>query len=130
MKAKLRKFRQEWGPLVAFVVLAIAGGIALQRSMTHAQDTLYTTQIQICHRQNDLRRESNKRIPAHRADTDALRNFLVAAKRARISDYHAKGLKSDLQAAQTYQRTINTLDAKVHFQRVPIIPCQRVIGRP
>lgn len=117
-------------PAVAFAVLALAGGIGLKAAANQTTDELYNTQIAGCHRNNALRIESNRRIESGEATADVLRNFLAAAKSARIASNERSPNAGDEQAVAEYTHLITVLDAKVKFRSVPLIDCKKAIKKP
>jgi hypothetical protein len=117
-------------PLLAFLILAIAGGIAIQATQRHSADRLYQNNLASCERGNELRIESNKRVPAHRTEATVVLDFLHSAEQARRANYHETHQASDKQAAQQYHALSRRLKAHVHFQDVPVIDCQAVIQKP
>lgn len=122
----MRNFWRQHGPIAAFVVLAIIGGIAIEDSASHASQTLYKSQIAACNRNNQLRTESNRRIPAHVAEREIVRSLLVTAKAAR----EVSGSSSDKVAAASYDDLIRRLDTDVKFHKVPLIDCLKVVKKP
>lgn len=112
--------------LVSFILLALVGGWAIKSSADNGTQKLYVTQIQSCERGNTLRSESNERLSSHLADRDVLREFLAAARQARLSS----GTPTDVAAAQSYGELIEILNDKVKFSKVPIIDCQKAIKKP
>lgn len=117
-------------PAVAFAVLALAGGIGLKAAANQTTERLYETQLAGCHRNNVIRVESNRRIASHEAETDVLRNFLSAAKSARIASNERSPNAGDEQAIDQYTHLIAVLDAKVEFRSVPLIDCKKAIKKP
>jgi hypothetical protein len=122
----MRGFLRQHGPIFAFVILAIVGGIAIEDSSSHAANTLYKSQIASCDRQNQVRNESNLRIPSHNAEKEIVRALLVTAKAAR----EASGSSSDKVAAASYDDLIRQLDSDVHFRKIPLINCTKIIKKP
>jgi hypothetical protein len=114
------------GPVTAFVVLALIGGVAIDESAHGAADTLYHAQIAACHRQNDVRRESNARVPSHEAEKNVVRDLLETAEAAR----KASGSPSDEVAAAGYHELIVRLDRDVIFHVMPLVNCQKDIPKP
>lgn len=117
-------------PAIAFAVLALVGGFSLKEASDHQTGKLYDTQIAGCERNNTIRKESNDRIQAHEADAGVLNDFLIAARNARIASYQAHPTEGDKAAIEEYTRLISVLDAKVKFNRVPLINCKEAIPKP
>lgn len=123
-------WQASYAPTLAFATLALIGGYGLKASGDRAADQLYKSQLTACDGQNDLRRESNNRIPAHTADTAALRDFLLGAADVRAATYDRDHLQADLQAIHTYRLLARRLDEQVHFSPVSIVNCKKVIPEP
>lgn len=123
-------WKNQAAPLIAFVVLALAGGFGIKASADSSADSLYQTQLDSCHRGNTLREESNRRVRAHEIDRDALLDFLKTAETARLSAYDRDGNKSDLAAAEDYRQLHNRVQTQVVFQPVSIVDCEKVIDKP
>lgn len=116
--------------LVAFVILTIGIVLAMNAIITNTADKLYQSQIAACEQTQTVVKESNHRIPAGEATARVLRQFLVAARKARLSTYNSTHLLSDRTAAQEYTKLIEDLDLNVHFQRIPLLNCQKVVAKP
>jgi hypothetical protein len=75
--------------------------------------------IKNCDRGNLLRAESNRRIAAHRADRDVLRDFLKSAAVARRQT-------GDVQVAREYDALRRRL-AAVTFRSIPPVDCRHAV---
>lgn len=117
-------------PAVAFAVLALAGGIGLKSAADRHNDQIYQTQLAGCQRDNALRAESNKRIVSHSADKEVLREFLDAARSARVASFSRNPTQGDRVAIEEYERLMKMLDTKVKFRAVPLINCEKVTTKP
>ena len=114
------------GPLLAFILVCIVGAFALYQNNSHNADVLYKSQLANCQRINDIRNESNRRIEAHAADRDVLKNFLQTARSARLS----AGTHEDRVTADQYLHLANILDKKVFFKPLQTVNCEQVIKHP
>lgn len=114
-------------PALAFAVLALVGGVGLHATADHNNAKLHKAQLAICERQNQVRKESNKRIKSHVADRDVLREFMAAARQARLASWERDRNPSDQAAAQEYAHLIDVLDHQVTFRSVPLVNCQKVV---
>lgn len=116
--------------ILAFVLLALITGLALNAVVNKGNQTLYDSQLVQCTRGNKVIKESNRRIQSHLADTKVLRMFMEGARTARLAAFHQSHHKSDFIAARTYGDLIRVLDAKVHFEAIPLVNCVKVIPKP
>lgn len=118
----------------AYVILALAAGVAIDRSAkTTAHESariLYNSQIAACERGNLLRAEINRRVRSNLVERDALIDFLDTAEVARRASYAKTHQVSDLKAAEGYARLIREVRQKVHFNKVTIVRCNHAIARP
>jgi NAD dependent epimerase/dehydratase family enzyme len=117
-------------PLIAFAVIALGGGLALQANSDDTAENLYDSQIQACERVNKLREESNQRVLGLRTVRNSLEDFLRTAAEARFDAYQKSGNDFDRKAYVRWEKTANELVAKVRFGKVPIVDCEKVIERP
>lgn len=116
-------------PVIAFGVLALTGGYGLWTSSASQADKLYQSQIASCERVNVLREESNRRIEEHIIDRDVLSRFLVAAVSARTAQWERDRNRSDLDAANEYNRLLDRLET-VNFEPVSVVDCKSVVEKP
>lgn len=119
-----RLFRYH-SPVVAFVILALVGGLAIRASAHGSADLLYRSQIAGCVRGNITRKETNRQASAQQAEAGVLQGFLIAARQAR----RASGTPIDLKAAKEYTRLILVVN-KITFKPLPQINCVKIIPRP
>lgn len=130
MKRKFREIRRTYGALLAFVVLAGAGGVALDRTQTNNVNTLHGSLLKGCVRGNVLRVELNKRLAANNAEKDAVVTFLTDAERAREASYKLSRQPSDLRASQEYRELANDITSKVVYVRFPTVNCAKAYPKP
>jgi hypothetical protein len=116
--------------LLAFILLVVLMFFITRSNVNNQTRDLYRSEIAACNRNNNLRRESNRRIPAHLAQRDVTRSFLVSAEIARRATYKMNHAKSELIAANQFGQQVRILDQKVKFSSLPIINCTQVIKRP
>lgn len=122
--------RTNLASLLAFFVVALAGGWAIHASSEQSSDTLYRNSLASCERGNSLREESNLRVPAHRTEATVVLQFLRSARTARLASYAETHSTNDKIAAREYGRLANRLVASVHFDPLPLIHCKDVIEAP
>lgn len=126
MKPFIKRNRE----ILAFVLLALVTGLALNSVVNKGNSAVYKAQLTTCYQINRLQMESNRRIKSHLADTDVLRRFLQGARTARLAAFQQTHQRSDYIAARTYGSLIHVLDQKVHFTAVPLVNCVKVIPKP
>jgi hypothetical protein len=126
---RFKRLKVNWMAL-AFIVLALVVGYALTQSVRNSNHLLYRSQIESCERGNDLRRESNRRIDSHYADTDALKDFLLSAAQARYSAWNHSHQRADLMAFKQYEQLSVYIDTHVVFRPTPIVKCTEVVHKP
>lgn len=87
---------------------------SVKYSLRSSAVALRQAQVDVCERQNDLRRESNRRLKAHIADRDILLAALrLAAKGGPLATPFVKLRDRELR--------------EVHFKQLRIVPCEQVI---
>lgn len=87
---------------------------------------LHKNQIKGCHRNNNLRAESNARIPAHKADTKGLLDFLKAAEKARL----AEGTPTSIAAAKQYVKIQADVLSHAIFHKQKLVDCDKLYPSP
>lgn len=117
----VRRFFGEWGPMVAFLILAIAGGFAIQRASQSDTELLREGLVQSCERANVRDLNANQR-------TAVMEEVLEAAadsreKEAAISD-KPEDAAVKLQVAARYRELAQALPY------VEPVDCQNAIPRP
>lgn len=123
---------------LAAVLIILAGfygtkqwvGASLRDSNQKAALVIYTNALSACHRANILRKESNARIVSNQAQSEVIRRFLSSASKARKSSYKVSHSRSDLVAAQEYDREIKVLDTQVRFHRTAVVNCKKFVHDP
>lgn len=122
-------FLARYGVMLAFLILAIVGGYAIEQSAKNSAKAdarqLYEAQIQACEKRNDIRNESNKRIRDHTIERDVLEEFLADARDAR----RASGSPTDKKAASRYANLKKELEG-VRFSVLPFEDCAATIQKP
>lgn len=107
-------------PLVAFVILALFGGIALAQQANTAANQLYQSQLEACDRGNILRASVNINVKV-------LDSFLTrAAEQRTIEAQAAKGDERDSLIA-TADRYGQLAEATTP---VPMVNCKEAIKKP
>lgn len=122
-------YSKSWAPLLAFLVLAFAGGYALFHVQSNNSRTLYHTQLAGCKRANGLRAESNARAVYSQRELTVLRDFLSSARSARQAAYKANHQPADKKAALAYGTQIDSLKG-ISFKTVPIVDCNKAVLKP
>ena len=113
------------GPILAFVILALAGGWAIASSDRSGADKLYDSQVLACNKGNKVIGELNERVDSNITVQQSLEQFLSSAREARLSS----GSRTDLAAAEAYGRLIVKV-SKVQYHKVPLVDCQHDIKKP
>lgn len=108
--------RWKAGIVVSLVVLALAGGMAINASLRTADRQIRATQLAACARGNALRRELNERGEAQRATVRAVW-LLVADALATPSGV----ARPRLLAARAHLRGAS-------YERLPQVDCAAVVG--
>lgn len=109
--------RWKAGIVVSLVVLALAGGMAINASLRTADRQIRATQLAACARGNALRRELNERGEAQRATVRAVWWLLVADALATPSGV----ARPRLLAARAHLRGAS-------YERLPQVDCAAVVG--
>lgn len=125
----MRWYSKSWAPLVAFLILALAGGYALYTVQKSNATTLYHTQLAGCDRGNQIREESNARAVYNQQELDVLREFLDSARQARVAAYSRDHHAADKKASEAYASQIKSLEG-ISFKQVPVVNCLKVILKP
>lgn len=103
-------FRARYGAAVAFVVLAVAGGMAIQRSTEASDAALYRSQLVACERGNVLRAQVSKHV-------NVLDSFITEAAKARR-------VTGNPRVADSYK------ELQSHLKSIPQVDCERAIPKP
>lgn len=115
--------RYKYGALIAFVIMALAISVAVSRNGRISDENL----LKMCNGTNATIKESNDRIPAHKADTEGLIRFLEGARTARRAAYRHDHKASDLAAVVSYTDTIDFVKKNVRFDKVEPLDCRKIV---
>lgn len=115
---------------IAVVVVLIAIGYAITSVALDAAKTVYHSQVATCQRDDRLRQELNARVPGTNALKAAVISFAKSARKARLAEWRGSHRHSDLRAAQSYAGVAQRVQAHVHYNRVTIVNCKKVIKKP
>ena len=130
MLNKLQRISREYGALLAFVILAIFGGIAIDRSASNQTKTIYQSQLRSCQRGNTFRQDLNQRLSNIEVERGAFLQLLLAASAARQATYEVSHLPSDLAAAVEYRRLAKEVTDHVIFVKFPLVNCAKAYPKP
>lgn len=106
--------------LVFVIVMAVLFVVIEREGDISKEDTRA-----LCDTTNSLVVELNNRIPAHKADTKGLIDFLEGAKAAREAAFTRTEAKEDQKAALTYGEIVEFVEANVSYSRLTPIDCER-----
>lgn len=112
-------------PLIAFIVLALAGGWALKATTDANDANIKEAQVAACERGNVLREETNDRVQDNQLQVEVLTKFLEAARTARLDAFAKSHNKFDLSAANNYTQLIANLK-NVVYEKVPLADCDNL----
>lgn len=119
---------------VAFVILALAIGLAIQREADHAARssavTVWHSQLHSCARGNKFRTDINQRLRASNTVRVQLIGFLEDASAARWANFGSTHLAADRKAAQEYAARAARVRSKVVYVPFPQISCSKVYPKP
>lgn len=126
----MHRFLSRWAPFIAFLVLAVGGILALNAENRSQATTLYHSQLAACSRGNDLRRLLNFQFSSNQVQIKVLKNFLQAAREARLSSFKETGSRSDQIAAKQYLISLDALASGPVAKSLPLISCHKAILKP
>lgn len=114
-----------WGPLGAFVVLALVGAFAIHRSTEGDAERLRAAMVQSCERVNLLRQESNDRIESHTIERDVVLQIIATAQ-AIVRASETAGVRRQAGAIGQLSEQMRA----VQFEPIEIVDCEKAIPRP
>lgn len=118
---RVRTFLGAWAPLVAFIIISIAGGYAIQQSSQRDAELLYEGLFKSCERQNVRDKASNQR-------SAVIEEVLNAAATSREKEAEvAKDLASrkiNLEVAERYRFLATSIPY------INPVQCSDVVPRP
>lgn len=110
---------RRWAPTVAYVAMAVALAVAVERSAHHDAVEVRDALVASCERVNVLRAEVNRRSGVHRLDAELLAETLRFAATLSPAD-------TDRARFRAFARRA----AQLPFRDVPLTDCQAQIPRP
>lgn len=114
-------------PLIAFSVLAFAGGWGLHANAKNSTNLLAKAQLVACEKANELRAESNQRIRSHLVLREAAEDSLKSQAIARRAAYRKTGQEADRVAAQRAQRLLARIESQVKYNETPPVNCRDIV---
>lgn len=134
-KHKFKSARARYGVAIAFIILALFAGVAIDHSAhSTARSTaliLWKSQLKGCYRSNYLRRELNVNVlGSTMANSFVLHTFLHDASVARYASWHAAHLTADFNAAFDYEWLAVYDQDHVHFVSIQEPICRAVYPKP
>ena len=118
-----RIYAGKYAIAIAFVILAVAVYLVVTNQGEVSEGNI----TKMCDAINGGLVESNDRIKANEADTKGLIDFLEGAKTARLATYERTSEPEDLQAAATYSKTIEFVQANVNFDKLTPLDCAAIV---
>lgn len=126
--------RRPWrthGPLLAFVLLAFVGGIALHGQQMQTSNKLYQNNYKSCVRGNKVRVNQSHIVSDLRTSNQIVEQFIGDAAVARANSYAATHVATDAKAAQEYEGLQQKLILQTSkLQSFPPVNCDVQVKKP
>lgn len=114
-------------PLVAFTVLAFAGGYGLKLNADKSTAKLAKAQLVACEKANEIRLESNQRVRSHMVLREAAEDALKFQATARLASYKKTNQRADLVAARRAKVLLDRIETDVKYNETPVLSCKDIV---